>query len=60
MPFQYNVGLKINDLKSFKAGLSLQEFYLVAYRDNEIEETTGVHNIIFEDSPFNIEVEDEL
>ena len=34
MPFQYNIALKISDLKSFKTGLSLNEFYLVAYRDN--------------------------
>lgn len=60
MLFQYNIGLKIKNMKAFKVGLSLQEFYLVALKNNEVEVTTKVHNIIFEDSPFTIEAEKEI
>jgi len=37
MTFLYKVILKINDLKVFKKGLSLHEFYLVAYSKEDIE-----------------------
>jgi len=46
MSFTYNVGLKINNMRAFKVGLSLQEFYLVAYREGEITATTKVHDIV--------------
>jgi len=37
MTLLYKVILKINDLKTFKKGLSLHEIYLVAYSKEDIE-----------------------
>ena len=56
----YNITLQINNMKNFKAGYDQTDFYLVAFREDQLQNTTKTQNILFEDGPFQIESDEPI
>ena len=60
MANHFTITLKINDMKHLKVGSFQPDFYLVALKQNEAQQTTKTQNILFSDSPFLIESEQAI